>query len=247
MAITWTDGQLAGLKVDDGFRLRGGEITRLESLTDGAFALALTFLVIVQQEVPTSFAEMLEAFRQVPAFAASFGVLILFWSSHVRWSRRYGLEDARAVALSCVMVFTVLVFVYPLKIVFGAFLASITGGWLPTRMKFTSFEELRELFIAYSVGFVALELCLWGLYADALRRSGALRLNRLERFDTRASARNHLISLAIASGALLLALLLPPRWSPLSGYAFGVLMVTSPLYWRGVQARRRRLPAEGGA
>lgn len=245
MAVEWTDEQLAQLRVDDGFRLRGGEITRLESLTDGAFALALTFLVIVQQEVPSSFADMLEAFRQVPAFAASFAALILFWSAHVRWSRRYGLEDARAVALSSVMVFTVLVFIFPLKIVFGAFLASITGGWLPTRVTFTSFAELRELFITFSIGFMALELCIWGLYADSLRRSSTLRLNEIERFDTRASADNHLISLAVATGALGLALLLPPNWSPLSGYAFGILMLTNPLHRRYL--RRRRLALQKGS
>lgn len=33
----------------------------------------------------------------------------------MKWSCRYGLEDASAVALSCLLVFTVLVYVYPLR------------------------------------------------------------------------------------------------------------------------------------
>jgi hypothetical protein len=33
------------MRTRDGFRPRGGGITRLESLTEGAFALALTYLV----------------------------------------------------------------------------------------------------------------------------------------------------------------------------------------------------------
>lgn len=237
----WTPELLAGLPSVNGFRLRGAAVTRVESLTDGAFALALTFLVIVQQEIPKNFADLLLAFRQTPVFAASFAVLILFWSAHVRWSRRYGLDDGAAIALSALLVFTMLVFVYPLKIVFGAFLNTITDGWVPAATRFESFEQLRLLFIVYGTGFILMELCLFGLYAEAGRRAAALRLDGLERFDTRVDAVDHLWSLAIAACATLLALLLPPRLSPLSGYSFALFALVKPLYWRSARRRRARL------
>jgi hypothetical protein len=41
----WTPEVRKRMRTRDGFRLRGDGITRLESLTEGAFALALTYLV----------------------------------------------------------------------------------------------------------------------------------------------------------------------------------------------------------
>ncbi|WP_293000486.1 TMEM175 family protein [Nevskia sp.] len=239
----WNDERLAALPIDQGFRLRGAQVTRIEALTDGAFALALTFLVIVQQEIPKDFSDLMLAFRQTPVFAASFSILILFWSAHVRWSRRYGLEDGPAVALSALLIFTMLVFVYPLKIVFGAFFSSLTGGWVPGATRFQSHEQLQTLFIIYGAGFVLMQATLVGLYADAARRADALRLNALERFDTRADARGHALSLGIAAFATLLALLLPARWSPWSGYSYGLFAVLKPWYWQRVLNRRAALQA----
>lgn len=236
--MLWTAEQLAGLQCVNGFRLRGAAVTRIESLTDGAFALALTFLVIVQQEIPKDFTDLMLAFRQTPVFAASFAVLILFWSAHVRWSRRYGLEDGAAIALSALLVFTMLVFVYPLKIVFGAFMNTLTAGWVPAATRFESFEQLRVLFIVYGTGFILMELCLFGLYAEAGRRAEALGLNALERFDTRADALDHLVSLGIATIGTVLALLLPPKLAALSGYSYFMFAIVKPLYWSRMRRRR---------
>lgn len=237
----WTDEQLARLKVRNGFRMRGGEITRLEALTDGAFALALTFLVIAQQQVPQTVTELLEALKQVPVFGLSFTTLILFWVAHVRWSRRYGMEDAAATALSCLLIFVILVLVYPLKMVFGALLGFASGGWLPGTLAFSSADQLRQLFVVYGLGFVLLELTLCGLYALALRRAETLRLSPLERFDTRADLRTRSLSLAIGLLAAGLALLLPATLAPLSGYAYFLLLVALPLYRRAVRRQRRPL------
>lgn len=237
----WTPEHLASLNSDRGFRLRGAAVTRVEALTDAAFALALTFLVIVQQEIPRNFDDMMLAFRQIPVFAASFATLILFWAAHVRWSRRYGLEDGWALVLSALLVFTMLVFVYPLKIVFGAFLSSITDGWVPSATRFHSLQQLRILFIIYGAGFMLMQLTLYGLYAEARRRAVALALNPLERFDTEASSHSHLISLAIAALATALAVLLPASLSPLSGYSYILFLIVKPLYWRRTRRRRAGL------
>ena len=238
MTRIWTPAELAQLTTDRGFRQRGGEITRLEALTDGAFALALTFLVIVQQQVPQSFDELIAAFRQAPAFAASFAILILFWSSHVRWSRRYGMADGAAVALTGVMIFLVLIFVFPLKIVLSAFISQITGGLMPAVARLQTLEQLREIFIAYGIGFTLLSLSLFGLYQLASARSAELGLDALERFDTQTDAISHGISIAIGLFATSLALLLPADSSPLSGYSYFMIAIERPLY-RRYRARRR--------
>ncbi len=101
-----TDG-LADLPKKNGFRQRGSEMTRLETFTDAAFAFAVTMLVVGGGDaIPTSFEEMILALKQVPAFAASFSNIMLFWYAHHRWSRRYGLEDAVSVTLSVTLTTT---------------------------------------------------------------------------------------------------------------------------------------------
>jgi hypothetical protein len=76
-----------------GFRLRGMEMTRLETFIDAAFAFAISMLVIAANQVPDDIETLLGAFKNVPAFVASIVVLGIFWRGHWLWSRRYGLED----------------------------------------------------------------------------------------------------------------------------------------------------------
>jgi protein-S-isoprenylcysteine O-methyltransferase Ste14 len=57
--------------VQDGFRLRGlGEVSRIEALSDGVIAFAITLLV-VSLEVPRTFDELLVTMRGFLAFAAA--------------------------------------------------------------------------------------------------------------------------------------------------------------------------------
>ncbi len=76
-----------------GFRLRGMQMTRLETFIDAAFAFAISMLVIAPQQIPDNVDALLGAFKNVPAFVASMVVLGIFWRGHWLWSRRYGLED----------------------------------------------------------------------------------------------------------------------------------------------------------
>ena len=58
-----------------GFRLRGMEMTRLETFIDAAFAFAVTMMVISVDRIPRNIEELFEAFKDVPAFLASIVVL----------------------------------------------------------------------------------------------------------------------------------------------------------------------------
>ena len=79
-------------EIVDGFRMRGQDVTRLESFSDAVFGFALTPLV-VSLEVPKSFADLIAAMKGFPAFAVCFAVLAMVWNSHYKFSRRYGLDD----------------------------------------------------------------------------------------------------------------------------------------------------------
>lgn len=124
----WTDEKLAELPVRDQVRQRGLAATRLEAFCDAAFAFSVTILVISTGGVPGSYAELLDALRDVPAFAASFAAIAGFWAAHRMWSQRYGLEDRTSTFLSLAMVFVMLIYVYPLKMVFGALASWLSGA-----------------------------------------------------------------------------------------------------------------------
>lgn len=74
----WTETELNSLTVESQFRLRGLEVTRLDTFIDAAFAFVLTLLVISFDEIPSNYAEMMAAVKRIPAFSASFAIIMMF-------------------------------------------------------------------------------------------------------------------------------------------------------------------------
>ena len=72
------DIDLDSLPVKNGFRLRGTQMSRLETFADAAFAFAVTLLVISFDQIPTTYEELIGALKSVPAFAASFTIIVMF-------------------------------------------------------------------------------------------------------------------------------------------------------------------------
>ncbi len=66
---------------DPMFRWRGGEISRLEGLSDGVFAVTLTLLV-VSLDVPETFYALWLTIGDTPAFLACFVMLMMAWRYH---------------------------------------------------------------------------------------------------------------------------------------------------------------------
>src|SRR3977135_2074018 len=111
-----------------GFRLRGMEMTRLETFIDAAFAFAISMLVIAAQQIPDNIQTLLAAFKNVPTFICSIAVLGIFWRGHWLWSRRYGLEDGASILISWAMLVTILIYIYPLKAIFGSMWFLLSDG-----------------------------------------------------------------------------------------------------------------------
>src|SRR5258705_5121587 len=111
-----------------GFRLRGMQMTRLETFIDAAFAFAISMLVIAAQQIPDNIVALLAAFKNVPTFVCGIAVLGIFWRGHWLWSRRYGLEDSASILISWGMIVTILIFIYPLKAIFGAMWYLLSNG-----------------------------------------------------------------------------------------------------------------------
>ncbi len=227
------------------FRLRGREMTRLETFVDAAFAFALTLLVISFDEIPSNFAELDEALRGAPAFAASFAVLCMLWVAHREWSQRYGLEDAPSTLLSFALVLVVLIYVYPLKVLMASVMHGITGGWAPSNFRLESYGELRMLLVYYGVGFAAVNGIVVLLNLHALRLADRLRLDAFERFETRTTAGAWAIVGASGVVSAIAAVTLPDERVTLASWLYMSLAVIMPVYGILTTRRGRRLYGDG--
>jgi uncharacterized membrane protein len=245
---------LATLPRENGFRLRGQSVTRLETFVDAAFAFALTLLVIAGDELPGSFAELREALRRTPVFVFCFVLIAMFWSGHNRWSRRFGLEDAKSTVLSLAFVLAVLVYVYPLRMVIASGLHFMTRGFVPADMTFdaaTAMFDLQTAFIIYGLGFTVLAAVLLMLNRHALARAADLQLDAVEVLETRAeiAIQGMLVATGLLSVALSAWLLTydAPRDAPVTAglpmYAYMLLGIVIPVYAARVERRKRGLMA----
>jgi len=228
---------------DDGFLERGADVTRQEAFVDAAFAFAVTLLVISLNSIPSSIGAMLDALKGVPAFSASFAQIMMFWGAHVTWSRRFGLDDRDSSRLSLVLVFLVLVYVYPLKILFGALFFWISRGWLPPVAKIHSLFDLEGMFIMYGIAFGTLSLCLAALNRQALRTRVSPPLDDYERAKTRAEVVRWLFAALVALASMLFALTLradAPDWLfGMPGMLYALMAFTGPVIERFAPAPRK--------
>ena len=163
-----------------GFRHRGDRTTRLEAFVDAAFAFALTLVIVVVGSVPRTPEELLQAAKSVPAFAACFWLLATFWRGHVDWSERFGLDDSRSRQLSLLLIFLVLLFVYPLRIVFASFFSWITGGWLPIGFDFQGAADVQRMFQMFALASGSMGAAMWALHHHAWRQRDAIGLDDIE-------------------------------------------------------------------
>ena len=218
-----------------GFRLRGREVTRLESFSDAVFGFALTLLV-VSLDVPKSFNDLVTTMRGFPAFALCFLFLALIWNGHYRFCRRYGLDDGMARFLTCFMLFLVLFYVYPLKFLFNFSITALLFGSSPT-VAMTG-PEWSTLLVIYGLGFAAVYGSVTLLYLHAWRLRDALDLNELEKFDTRYQIFRLLTLTAFGLIAAVLACIPVLRsWSTLVYMLLFPILRTSRMIHR-----RRRAP-----
>ncbi|HZE58813.1 MAG TPA: TMEM175 family protein [Chthoniobacterales bacterium] len=220
-----------------GFRLRGIEMTRLETFIDAAFAFAVTVMVIAAERVPDDSRALLDAFKNVPAFLASVAVLAIFWRGHWLWSRRYGLEDGVSIFISWALLATILIYIYPLKAVFGSMFFFLSGGRLGHALGARVEGEARVIFAVYAIGVIALgaEILLLYLRAWTLRRP--LRLNAREESLTRAELSGWCIPIAVGTISLVLSQILPARHFPWCGWVYFSMAILVPMYRVWVQRR----------
>lgn len=207
-------------------------MTRLETFIDAAFAFAITMMVIATDRVPDDINGLLDAFKNVPAFVASVAVLGIFWRGHWLWSRRYGLEDGTSIFISWALLATILIYIYPLKAVFGSMFYLLSEGRLGHPLGVRTADQARAIFSIYAIGFTTLTAAILLLYLRAWKLRGPLQLNEREQALTRGELRGWSLPLTIGIIALVLSIVLPERHLNWCGWIYFSMAILVPIHRR---------------
>jgi uncharacterized membrane protein len=233
--------------VQNGFRLRGlGEVSRIEALSDGVIAFAITLLV-VSLEVPRTFDELLVTMRGFLAFAITFAMLFHVWFVQYKFFRRYGLNDNFTIWTTALLLFVVLFYVYPLKFVWtyivnaflglGATVTTASGHVEPV----VRGEQIPTMFAVYGLGFAAVFAIFSLLYLHALRKRAALELSELESLDTRSGFQENALMALVGVVSVAIALMRKPNYMILAGMVYWLIAPIQFLHGHLMGKRRRRL------
>lgn len=214
---------------------------RLDQFVDAAFAFAVTLLLITGSESPRSLADLRAALLYLPSSLAAFVLIVLFWNSHRTFSRVTPVRDGSTALLSLAVVFTVLVYVYPLRFLMQTMFYWMSQGRLPGEELIHGYGDLAVLYQIYGVGFAVLS----GLVAALFARSSALAPTPEIAEAARAWRDAWLVCAASGVISALLALLPLQRvpWLPPMTYSFIPLAIW--LRDRVVAGLARRAGAAG--
>lgn len=224
--------------LDDALRIRRHQPTRLEGFIDATFAFAVTLLVISIGHTADSVPEMLHALRGVPAFAVCFVLVARLWKAHRDWSRYYDIEDGTTIVLSLALVFMVVIFVHPLRLLFALLFVWISAGYLVDQpVGLHDIEELRQAFEVYGVGFAVIAGLFALLYRHALRRRALIGLDAREIVATRMHVALWTALASIATLSTLCATLVPrhaeePFVFTAPGVVYALVGIVTPLVRR---------------
>lgn len=172
---------------------RKSEITRIEAFSDGMIAFAATLLV-VSLDAPRNYDELIANLYGFVPFGLSFAALFYMWVVHTGLFRRYPLSDGISVLLNGILLFTILFYVYPLKFMASSFVSRFTSNAGPS---VNTWQQLQELFIIYSCGWIVVFTLFAMLYHRAWTTRDALALTPVEAYDAISWSR-HYIGFAFA-------------------------------------------------
>lgn len=222
--------------------LRKHRISRLEEFSDAVFGFALTLLVITSA-VPRTYDQLMMLLQGIPAFACCFALLVWIWHEHDSFFERYPLQDGPTTVINGALLFTVLLYIYPLKFMFDAFMFQVFGLRPDVLLEGMSLDQLAAASALYGLGFAVLTGLFAALYLHAYRRRDSLNLSPLEAFDARALAGHQMVSMSVGVFALLFALFGPRHLAFLSPSSFALMGPGHWLYGRWVGRRRDALAA----
>ena len=138
------------------------------------------------------------------------------------------------------MIVTILIFIYPLKAIFGAMWYVLSSGQIGQPFSLhTTESQARTIFAIYALGLIAIsaEILLLNLHAWQLR--GPLRLNDRETLVTRGELSGWSIPVSVGIVSLVFALTLPTEQIQWSGWVYFSMIILVPLHDRYLKRKIR--------
>lgn len=161
------------------FKIRSDSPSRLENFSDAVFAFSITLLMI-SLEVPQTFTQILELTDELIAFAITIIPLFVIWQQHRQFFRRYGLDDRVVLKWNTILLFIVLIFIFPLKFLslfLVRFYSSVLFGTPTVFGTMINGEQVPMLMVYYGLGALGLIFVFSRFYKHALNKKDELELN----------------------------------------------------------------------
>jgi hypothetical protein len=238
------------------FRYRGEEATRVETLSDACFALAIG-LLLISTSPPTNFDQLMQFTRDLIPFAICMVLISLVWYEHFKFFVRYGFRNGSIVALNTVLLFLILFYVYPLKFLFrllidiyGALFGRMFGFDISMKGVFDGVidsSQMPFLMVTYGLGASGIFIVLMLMYRYAYKRAVELELTQIEIFDTKMSIQTNLLMASVPLFSSLLALIIPNSlWAAtISGFVYFLYIPIMMIFSKRVdKARKGKLGVE---
>jgi uncharacterized membrane protein len=195
---------------------RGRDVSRIEGFSDAVFGFALTLLV-ASIEVPPDFGALKQTLRGFLPFALTFALISWIWYLHYAFFRKFGLEDRLTIVLNSVLLFVVLFFVYPLKVMANA----LVGVGQATFSNLSEYDN-RFLMVSYGAGVILVFLVFFLLNWNAYRQRRELELTPEDLYDIGTALRAHASSTLLGVTSVILAMTLPMRFFGMSGLIYAL-------------------------
>ena len=213
-----------GLDHDPNFNWRGQAVTRIENLSDIAFALALSMLV-AGSGTPQTFQDLGRFLFSIIPVAAGFSVLLGIWHGHFTFFRRYGVADNRIIFINAALIFVVLYMAYPLRFAFDSLFAFIMMQFGNDQMMYKlgimDFDTSGVIITYFATAYAVAHFLLALMYRHALKSKELLQLSDYEITVTK---REIFIRYGLALLTAVVALV--AYFTVLNGMAGGLLFLT---------------------
>lgn len=203
--------------IENGFRMRGARISRIDVFSDVALGFALV-LQAVSLAIPKSFTDLRDPDPSLITSLVCFLMLVGAWYSQYVFFRRYGLHDQLTVILNAALIFQILFCAYPLKFLYTSIFRYLVRNDFSPR--FAAAVQINGMLVLYALGFTTVFMLIAGLYWNGWRHREWLLLNGVERLLTVFSIVDALGVSAIGLIACLAALVLAPKWALYSAVVY---------------------------